>query len=268
MSMDKLQGHNLLGVDVHALSFAQTLERVKHAVDSRVALSVAFFASYSLIAAIDDPHHQRRLNAIDLKVCDGQPVRWALNHFYNVNLRARVSGPQMLATLLAEAESANWPVYFYGANPPTLERMQIRLAKLHPHLVVAGIQPGRYTRISREEQAKIVRDIRDSGARLVFVGLGTPRQDTWLYENTASIGVPCLAMGAAFDYFAGDLTPAPRWMALSGLEWLYRVFQEPKRLWRRYLTNNTRYVLEVLRQELRGPRPPSRDGAIDFVGDA
>ncbi|RZO85189.1 MAG: glycosyltransferase [Oceanococcus sp.] len=262
-----IPAHNLLGVNVHACEPEQAIQAVLDSAQQQQHLSVACLASYSLVAAINNPDHQKRLNALSLKVCDGQPVRWALNHFYRVRLQQRVYGPKLMSDLISHAEQLGLPCYFYGGNPPALEGMLVQLAERHPALKIAGMHAGRYERISAAEQAHIAQTIRDSGARLVFVGLGTPRQDIWLYEHRDLIPAPCIAVGAAFDYYANLLTPPPAWMGRWGLQWLHRLLQDPQRLWRRYLLNNSRYVYEMLRQQFRGPRAPLH-GEAPYRGDA
>ena len=259
--------HNLLGVEVHASAPQQVVDTVVQHAQRQQHLSVACLASYSLIAAIDDAQHQHRLNALSLKVCDGQPVRWALNYFYRCRLKQRVYGPQLMSDLLNRAEMLGLPCYFYGGNPPALEGMKQRLQQRHPQLKIAGLQAGRYTTVSSQEQARIAEEICASGAQIVFVGLGTPRQDIWLYEHRDLISTPCIAVGAAFDYYAGLLKPPPAWMGRLGLQWLHRLAQDPKRLWRRYLLNNLRFMYEIARQKLRGPRP-AHNGNAPYRGEA
>ncbi len=259
--------HNLLGVEVHSSPPQQVVDTVLHYAQKRQNLSVACLATYSLIAAIDDTDHQYRLNALSLKVCDGQPVRWALNHFHRCQLKQRVYGPKLMSDLLERAETLGLSCYFYGGNPPALERMMQRLHRHHPALKIAGLQAGRYTNVPSDEQASIAEHICASGAQIVFVGLGTPRQDIWLYEHRDLISAPCIAVGAAFDYYAGLLNPPPPWMGRWGLQWLHRLAQDPKRLWRRYLTNNVRFVYEMLKQRWAGPRPV-RHGHAAYRGEA
>lgn len=258
---------NVLGVEVHACTPESVIQTVLDSAQQQKNLSVACLASYSLIAAVDDPDHQMRLNALSLKVCDGQPVRWALNHFYGCALRQRVYGPKLMNDLIIHAEKLGLPCYFYGGNPPALNVMAARLAQRHPSLKIAGMRAGRYDTISSEEQAQIARVIRDSGARIVFVGLGTPRQDIWLYEHHDLVPAPCIAVGAAFDYYADLLQPPPDWMGRWGLQWLHRLLQDPGRLWRRYVFNNSRYVYEILRQKLLGARK-LRHGKPRYRGEA
>ena len=182
-----------------------------------------------------------------------------------MNLPDRVYGPELTLRVLARAAERGLPVYFYGSHAAVLQSLRARLSARFPDLVIAGMEPSRFRRLTAEENAAIVDGIRASGARLVFVGLGCPRQEVWAYENTGSLHLPVLAVGAAFDFHAGLLRQAPRWMQRRGLEWLFRLTVEPRRLWRRYLVLNPLFCWEIAKQSIgiertSGPdaRRPSR----------
>jgi exopolysaccharide biosynthesis WecB/TagA/CpsF family protein len=139
----------------------------------------------------------------------------------------------------------------YGSSPIVLSRLRDRLTARFPRLKIAGAQPSRFRRITNSEKEEIVDDIRESGARLVFVGLGCPRQEVWAFEFRDVLEVPIIAVGAAFDFHAGTLSQAPPGLQRVGLEWLYRLAREPKRLWRRYALLNPLYVAMVAAQGTR-----------------
>jgi exopolysaccharide biosynthesis WecB/TagA/CpsF family protein len=162
-------------------------------------------------------------------------------------------------------------VLFYGSRPEVLAALVARLTARFPGLEVAGAMPSRFRRLSTEERAETVRAIRATGARIVFVGLGCPRQETFAYELRDELGVPLVAVRAAFDFHAGLLPQAPAWMQRRGLEWLFRLRQEPRRLWRRYPLLNPAYCARVAGQLLLGlPRraadPPAPARALERFG--
>lgn len=198
-----------------------------------------------------DVAHSYRLNHLDLILPDGQPVRWALNLLYKTGLTDRVYGPTLMLKLCAQAAQANLPIYLYGSRPEVLNALQQRLQQQFPDLMIAGVKPSQFQQVSDAEQAAIITAIRASGARLVFVGLGCPRQEVWVYENRDRLGMPAIAVGAAFDFHAGLTAQAPAWMQKRGLEWLFRLSQEPQRLWRRYLLFNPLYIFYFSLQYLR-----------------
>jgi exopolysaccharide biosynthesis WecB/TagA/CpsF family protein len=151
----------------------------------------------------------------------------------------------------AAAERDELPIYLYGSTPSVLGRLERSMREQFPDLKIAGIEPSKFRTLSRDEATEVSDRILASGARITFVGLGCPRQEVWAYEYRDALSMPILAVGAAFDFHAGTLSQAPRWMQDRGLEWLFRLQREPGRLWRRYLLLNPWYVGLIASQGLR-----------------
>jgi exopolysaccharide biosynthesis WecB/TagA/CpsF family protein len=147
------------------------------------------------------------------------------------------------------------PVYIYGSTPQTLDQLSSSLRRMIPELRIAGAEPSRFRTARPGEPMALAARIRDSGARLVLAGLGCPRQEVFVYGMRPLVSLPLLAVGAAFDYHAGRLRPAPPWWQRHGLAWLWRLGLEPRRLWRRYLILNTEYLVLLAAQKLRTWRP-------------
>jgi exopolysaccharide biosynthesis WecB/TagA/CpsF family protein len=202
-----------------------------------------------------DSTHRYRLNHFDLVVPDGRPVCWALNLLYGSGLRDVVFGPKLTGLLCKEAARLGVSVYFYGSTPETLERLRANLPQRFPGLIIAGMEPSKFRKLSKEEQLEAAERIRKSKAGILFVGLGCPRQEVFAYEIGNLISMPILAVGAAFDYHAGLLKDTPPFLERLGLRWLHRLVQEPRRLWRRYLVTNTQFVVMFLAQWLHLWRP-------------
>ncbi|MEA5470290.1 WecB/TagA/CpsF family glycosyltransferase, partial [Spirulina sp. 06S082] len=182
---------------------------------------------------------------------DGQPVRWALNWLHGVQLADRVYGPKLMMEICNRASQDRLQVYLYGAQSGTLSRLAEALPDAVPGLEIAGAEPSRFRQLSTDERSAMIERIRDSGAAIAFVGLGCPRQETFAYECATDLSMPVVAVGAAFDYHAGVRSePSPRLQRL-GLQWAYRLAQDPRRLWKRYLGLNTLFVGLVLLQRLR-----------------
>jgi exopolysaccharide biosynthesis WecB/TagA/CpsF family protein len=192
--------------------------------------------------------HKFRLNHLDLLTPDGQPVRWALKILHGVELADRVYGPNLTLRLCDRAEKENLGVYFYGNTPEVLSALRTTLERRFPRLRIAGMEPSKFRRLSHQEQDRVAQHIRESGASLVFVGLGCPRQDVWAYEYRELLSIPIVAVGGAFGVLAGKVPQAPEWMQDRGLEWFFRLWSEPRRLWRRYLLLNPAYTLLVALQ--------------------
>jgi exopolysaccharide biosynthesis WecB/TagA/CpsF family protein len=206
-----------------------------------------------------DETHRYRLNHLDLVCPDGQPVRWALNLLYKTGLPDRVTGPFLMLRICERAAQEGLPIYLYGSRPAVLESLSNNLLTRFPKLIIAGSQPSRFRQVSVEEKQEIIEEIRKSGAVMTFVGLGCPRQEVWVYEYCQHLSMPTMAVGAAFDFHAGNLSQAPEILQKWGLEWFYRLMQEPTRLWKRYVFLNPLYVSLFTLQFLKLVRfDPSR----------
>jgi N-acetylglucosaminyldiphosphoundecaprenol N-acetyl-beta-D-mannosaminyltransferase len=248
--MVDLGTYAVLGVNIAAVDYEAAVERIMAAARAGRPLRVAALAVHGVMTGALDASHRHRLNAYDLLVPDGQPVRWALRWLHNVPLSDRVYGPTLMLRLCERAATEGLPVYFYGSRRATLRALEARLRQHVPRLQIAGSAPSAFRILSAEEQQALVGDISGSGARLVFVGLGCPRQEIWGYENGPLLGMPAVAVGAAFDFHAGTVAQAPAWMQRTGLEWSFRFMTEPRRLWRRYLLLNPLYLVMVAAQKL------------------
>lgn len=243
--------HNLLGVLVDAVDYASATQRVVEAARAGRGLSVTALAVHGVMVGHGDAEHRYRLNHFDLVTPDGQPVRWALNLLHSTGLKDRVYGPRLTLEVCAAAERHGLPVYFYGSRPEVLERLVRRLKERYPGLPIAGWSPSLFRKTTPAEKLEIAARIRGSGARITFVGLGCPRQEVFAYEYRDLLRMPVIAVGAAFDYHAGLIEEPPEWMQRLGLQWLHRLFQDPARLWKRYLVLNPLYVALVTAQALR-----------------
>ena len=203
--------------------------------------SVSAIAVHGVMTGVLDEEHRYRLNNLELVVADGQPVRWALNLLHRAGLRKRVYGPNLMLAVLARAEQEQLRVFFYGSSPEVLERMCETVCRRFPALRIAGTQASAFGRVTADSADQI-------SARIIFAGLGCPRQEIWAYEFRDRLKMPILAVGAAFPMLAGTLRQAPAWMQDRGLEWFFRLCMEPRRLWRRYLLLSPAYVVLVLCQ--------------------
>ena len=257
----------VLGVGIDRIDYEAATERVLSAARLGAPLSATALAVHGVMTGVGDPEHLFRLNRLDLVTPDGQPVRWALNRLHNAQLTDRVYGPTLMLHICAAAAEEELPVYLYGSTPAVLSSLQTNLQRRFPRLLIAGAAPSQFKRLSAEEQVATAQRITESGARIVFVGLGCPRQEVFVYENRELVRLPLVAVGAAFDYHAGLLKQPPAWVQRNGLQWLYRLVQDPRRLWHRYLVLNSLYVLRlffprlgVLRTPAEQPPSPLRYG--------
>lgn len=246
---------NVLGVLVDAVELDGAADAILGAARASEPFSVAPVAVHPVVMAAREHDYRARLNRVDLVVPDGQPVRWALNLLYRERLRSRVYGPELMRVLCAHAAQDGLPVYLYGSWPDTVAKLKDALAEDYPGIEVVGAEPGRFVPLDGDAQADLAARIRASGARLVFIGLGCPRQEQFVQAMRDQVGVPLVAVGAAFDYNAHLLGEPPGWMMRFGLQWLHRLAADPRRLWRRYVVCNPIYAAGVLAQLTRLWRP-------------
>jgi N-acetylglucosaminyldiphosphoundecaprenol N-acetyl-beta-D-mannosaminyltransferase len=241
---------NLVGILVDPVERSCAVELVLNAAEQGRPFSVSAIAVHGIMTGVLDATHRYRLNRLELVVCDGQPVRWALNLLYHSGPRQRVYGPELMRWIMIGAAERKLPVFFFGSTQDVLDKMRRNLTALYPDLVIAGMEASTFGPVSPEAADAIAGRVRASGAKIVFVGLGCPRQEVWAYEYRERIGLPIVAVGAAFPFAAGTLPQAPTWMQNRGLEWFFRLCSEPRRLWRRYLVLSPIYLALVFFQWL------------------
>jgi N-acetylglucosaminyldiphosphoundecaprenol N-acetyl-beta-D-mannosaminyltransferase len=205
-----------------------------------------------VMSAREDPQTRAAVLGATLAVPDGQPLVWAL-HALGHKRATRVYGPDLMARFCARAAAEGTPIYLYGGRTPeALELLEARLRERFPGLRIVGGYSPPFRALSAEEERDVVAAIDASGAQVVWVGTGQPKQEKWMLEMRPRLSAPLLVgVGAAFDFHAGLVSQAPRWMQRNGLEWVYRLSREPRRLWRRYARYNPLFVAGFLRQYLR-----------------
>jgi exopolysaccharide biosynthesis WecB/TagA/CpsF family protein len=234
---------SVLGILIDPVDYSAAVERVVDAARNRRGAAISAMAVHGIMTGVSDPEHKYRLNSFELLVPDGQPVRWMLNLKHAAGLRDRVYGPSLTLRVCERAACEGLPVFFYGSTPAVLESLRKNLLTKYPGLIIAGMEPSKFRNLTPQEKSELAGRVQDSGARIVFVGLGCPRQEVFAYECREAISLPLLAVGAAFPFIAGELKQAPRKVQDLGLEWLFRFTLEPRRLWRRYLLLNPAYLV-------------------------
>ena len=236
---------HLLGSRIDSLSWEQALSRITgwaQSGGSDASRIVCVCNVHSLVTARRDPALRTALHDADLCVPDGAPLAWLMRR-QGWPEQQRISGPELMQLLLSEAERLQLPVYLLGGTFDTLQKLRARLRNKLPRLLLAGQYSPPFRELSNEDNRQILRMIETSGARLVFVGLGCPKQEKWMAQQRGKLPAVMIGVGAAFDYHAGTLRRAPPAWQHAGLEWLYRLAMEPVRLFGRYLVTNTLFLL-------------------------
>ncbi len=235
----------VLGVGISATAYEAAVERVALAALERAGGLVTALPVHGVVTAARDPALREAMRSFHLVVPDGQPVRWALTLLHGKRLEDRVYGPELMLRLCRRAAQDGVGIYLYGSTPEVVTALRERLLRQMPRLRVVGWESPPFRPLTAEEDREVVARIEASGAGLLFVGLGCPLQDRFAFEHRRTIRAVQVCVGAAFDFHAGTKRMAPPWMQRRGLEWLFRLSQEPRRLARRYLVTNTLFVAGV-----------------------
>jgi N-acetylglucosaminyldiphosphoundecaprenol N-acetyl-beta-D-mannosaminyltransferase len=242
----------LLGVPVALTDYERTLDWIDEAVaaDSREYICVA--AVHTVMASQEDPELRSAVLGSSFTVPDGQPLVWALRALGH-DLGDRVYGPELMDRACARAANTGLKMYLYGGrNQGALAQLARTLRLRHPGLKIVGGFAPPFRALTPAEESHIARDIDRSGADVVWVGIGVPKQEKWMAQMRPRLQAPVLiGVGAAFDFHAGLVPQAPQTLQRCGLEWLFRLAQEPRRLWKRYLRYNPRFVIGFARQYAR-----------------
>ncbi len=241
----------VIGVPISRTDYAEATACILAAARARAPYLVTALAVHGVVEARRHPGMAAAIDAFDIVTPDGQPVRHALNLLHGARLADRVYGPTLTLRLCEAAAAEGLPIYLYGSTQAVVTRLSENLARQFPGLRIAGAGPSLFRALRPAESKDLAQRIRGSGAAMVFVGLGCPRQELFAFAHRDLIGLPQICVGAAFDFHAGTKRQAPRWMQDASLEWLFRLSQEPRRLFRRYAVTNTTFLLALARQWAR-----------------
>ena len=239
---------NILGVGVSAIDMNQALGTIAEWVTERSPHYICVTPAHAVMDVYQDDELRQIYNHSGLTTPDGMAIVWLLK-WYGYNDVNRVYGPDLLLAVCEQSVDCGYRHYFYGAAPGVARQLADSLQERFPGLDVVGVESPPYRPLTPEEDAEIVRQIRDARPDFVWVGIGSPRQERWMRDHLALLDVPVLiGVGAAFDFLSGNKPQAPYWIQRSGLEWLFRLFSEPRRLWRRYIRYPRFVVLAVLQR--------------------
>jgi len=241
----------ILGMRVDATSYAHAASLVLDWAAAGESRYVSVANVHMVMETHDDPAFRQVVNGADLVTPDGMPLVWGLR-LLGVDRQQRVYGPDLTLALCRAAAEQGIPVGFYGGTEESLAALEASLRRRFPDLRIACMISPPFRPLSDGQDAAFTRQIRDSGARILFVGIGCPKQERWMAAHKNRIPAVMVGVGAAFDFHSGRVKQAPVWLQRLGLEWAFRLLMEPRRLWRRYLRHNPRFVALFLVQLLRG----------------
>lgn len=231
----------ILNVNIAAVNMEWLLDFVAQHIHALAGQYICFSNVHTTVTSYEDPAYCAIQNGAIIAAPDGGPLSTVGRKRGFKNMR-RVAGPSFLEEILTVSAEKGYRHYFYGSTQETLDSMRETLQEKHPGVQVVGMYSPPFRALTPEEDAQVVRDINETNPHFVWVGLGAPKQEVWMAKHKGEINALMLGVGAGFDFLAGNLHRAPSWMQNSDLEWLYRLFQDPRRLFSRYLATNTKFV--------------------------
>lgn len=249
MTIEGPEKHTVVSVGVSATSYSELVDTCSAWIELRrdglggsQARYLCFLSVHGIITAQDDREVREMINTADIVAPDGMPVVWALRS-YGLRQQQRVYGPTAMLRLCQEAAGRGYRLFLYGGTEESLQALVGRLMARFPTLEIADTYAPPFRPLTAAEDELVIGRIRQSGADLVLVGISTPKQERWMFAHREHLpGVVLAGVGAAFDFHAGRVRQAPAWMQKHGLEWLFRLFAEPRRLWRRYILVTPRFL--------------------------
>ena len=244
---------DVLGAPIDVIEWVEALQRIHEWAVEHQSRYVCICNAHSVVTFEHDVAFALAIATADMATPDGAPVAWMLRKMGHAG-QQRINGPDLMWRYCVGAAQRGEAMYLYGGTPTTLVALEQRMRAALPGLVIAGRRSPPFRTPTTQEDEADVAAINASGAGVVWVSLGCPKQELWMAAHAGRVHAVMIGVGAAFDFHAGTVLRAPAWMRRNGLEWLHRLASEPRRLWRRYLVTNTLFVWGALRQLWAGPR--------------
>lgn len=240
----------VLGSHIDPTSYPSAATQVRQWASAGESRYICAANVHMVMEAYDHPGFREVVNSADLVTPDGMPLVWIMRA-RGYKEQERVYGPVLMLKVLEMAEAESIPVGFLGGKPEVLDQLAVNMRQRYPHLKIAYTHSPLFGGVSDAEDLAAVERISRSGVRILFVGLGCPKQEVWMHAHRHRVNAVMIGVGAAFDFYGGAVKQAPTWMQQSGLEWLFRLVHEPKRLWKRYFFYNPRFVILSLVEQFR-----------------
>jgi len=241
----------VIGAPIDLIDWKGAIARISQWAQTHQSAYVCICNVHSVVTAQQDAAFAKVVQHADMATPDGAPVAWMLRRL-GASHQQRINGPDLMWRYCEHAAQTGESIYLYGSTQETLSTLRTKLLEKYPTLMIAGDCSPPFRPLTAEESQQIVERINASGAGTVWVSLGCPKQELWMASMRGRINAVMIGVGAAFDYHAGTIKRAPLWMQRNGLEWLHRLFSEPRRLWKRYFSTNSRFLLAATMQLIRG----------------
>lgn len=244
------QSVKIIGASIDVVTWERVLYQISIWSERHESRYVCICNVHSVVTAYQQESLAQVIDEADIATPDGAPLAWMLRRM-RYHDQERINGPDLMLRYCEQAQYRNESIFFYGSTEETLSALKLKLLDAFPSLKIAGAISPPFRPLTDDEDAAMVEQINGSGAGLVWVSLGCPKQELWMAAHKGRINAVMVGVGAAFDYHAGTIKRAPVWMQDAGFEWLHRLFAEPRRLWKRYLFTNTIFIFRATLQLLR-----------------
>lgn len=243
----RIDNFDVCGIPVSAINLQEACRQIDQWIQEKQRRYICIAPAATIVEAQDDQDYRRVVTGADMITPDGMPLVW-IGRLKGKRRVGRTYGPDLLEALCKEGETKGYRHYFYGGTEETAQRLKTNLKRQFPNVQIAGHYVPQQQPIHFSEKKEILEAIDQSGADILWVGLGSPKQDFWMAEHRNLLNVPVMiGVGAAFDFLAGTKPQAPRWMRQAGLEWFFRLCCEPRRLAKRYLVGNTQFIYFLIK---------------------
>ncbi len=249
--MRELQYCEILKTNINVTNMQDTLAYIGARIDALRGSYICVSNVHTTVMSYESEHYRTVQNSAAMALPDGGPLS-KYSRFAGFRNAERVTGPDLMVELFRISAQKGYRHFFYGSTQETLDDMRTALRRDYPGIVVAGMYAPPFRPLTEEEDQKIIALINDARPDFIWVGLGAPKQEEWMYDHRGALNAVSVGVGAGFDYLAGHIRRAPRIMQVLCLEWLYRLLQDPKRLWKRYVTTNVKFLKYICRENFCG----------------
>ncbi len=239
--MEELQHCEILKTNINVTNMSDTIKYIGGHLDDLRGKYICVSNVHTTVMSYENEEYRKIQNGAAMALPDGAPLS-SYSRRKGYKQAQRVTGPDLMLELFAISKEKGYRHYFYGATEETLQSMKEVLERDYPGIQIAGMYAPPFRALTPQEDAQIVAKINESRPDFIWIGLGAPKQEEWMYQHMGQLQGVLIGVGAGFDYLAGYIKRAPRWMQRMSLEWLYRLLQDPKRLWRRYFTSNVKFM--------------------------
>ncbi|WP_415295356.1 WecB/TagA/CpsF family glycosyltransferase [Clostridium perfringens] len=241
-----LQVCNILGVNIAVINMNETILYIEKNLEYLKGNYICVSNVHTTVMSYENEVYRNIQNSAAMALPDGSPLS-VVSKMRGFKEAERVTGPDLMEELFRVSNEKGYTHYFYGSTKETLEKLKENLIRKFPNLKIAGMYSPPFRKLTSEEDEKIIDEINQSNVDFLWIGLGAPKQEIWMYEHKDKIKALMIGVGAGFDYHSGNIKRAPKLMQNLNLEWLYRLLQDPKRLYKRYMITNTKFILNIFK---------------------